>query len=574
MRSPSSGWAWHLAAALLGLVLRVVRSAVRGLCVSACRVGHFWRGLWRPEGCTARSWRPRRDTQLRKVAEPGQQVAELTRALAGAQHRAPCEGRGADTHRQPAAESLCAPDSDRICTGCWRYLARCDCPGRCKACLHPAHLPGQCDYSAEEHQHGGAGRAARCWCGTDGAGAVSLEPSMARASSETVPALGDRGVVSTTCAHMNTPAGTATQGRRSEVLWRHVATLLGLTLHEAAVAAYSAQEAWGRLRLGLGRLVRALRLLGALAGLLWRVLWQAERCATCGGLLRLFSAAAHCDRCAAASVPTLRLKVAQLGQEVEGLTLELSEAAERVHNALERQVQAERAAEESTLRAASLAVEFEATAEDLERLEAGVAWEQARGGNWRTLFLRALALALHQHALSVRRKDRLRAAQQRLSWYRTELAAEQVRRLEVQREAQAAAERQRQEEEEQRGATPARTAQAEEGCRAAVLKEVLEVFDASRGCVSRNDLENAVRRARAARADVPLRTQAHNECLRERRSRIEAERLLRRRLRAAHREGRSLRQENRRLWKAFGCHPMAPAAIGRAAYFRAGGTRP
>ncbi|MFL5344379.1 MAG: hypothetical protein ACJ8AT_06285 [Hyalangium sp.] len=101
----------------------------------------------------------------------------------------------------------------------------------------------------------------------------------------------------------------------------------------------------------------------------------------------------------------VRRECGRLREEVEGLTLDLSEArrggaeAERERDGAFQKADAQEArAEAAEHRARELGAELEAQAELLERLD-GEAWIRlATIIQWRGLFLRMLALAVHQHA--------------------------------------------------------------------------------------------------------------------------------------------------------------------------------
>ncbi|KFE60119.1 hypothetical protein [Hyalangium minutum] len=235
-----------------------------------------------------------------------------------------------------------------------------------------------------------------------------------------------------------TPAPHGTAESRSEGLWRAVALLLGLTLHEAAVLAHSVQEASQR-ALAWARRARAAAAWGwichgyrrARAGLArrWEGWRRAPRCPKCQGRLPQARAGAEaCDTCLALAVPALRMKAAQLEAQNAGLLVALGEAQQRAYDAELRRDKAGEAM-------GNLGAQLEALGWDLELMTSTRdAWKdiaQARTAardQWRALFLRALALALHQHACAVRRKDSLKAVCTRLRWYRGELAAEQLRR--------------------------------------------------------------------------------------------------------------------------------------------------
>ncbi|MFL5350122.1 MAG: hypothetical protein ACJ8AT_35545 [Hyalangium sp.] len=209
-----------------------------------------------------------------------------------------------------------------------------------------------------------------------------------------------------------------------------MALLLGLTLLEAATLAHGAREAWREASIHLRRVRGWLALAPYILGL-W---WHRQRCPSCGKRLA-FLKGGLCDRCAAAALPALRLKAAQLDAEAEGWAMEAAEASRRAYEAerraaahdLERDEAASRM-EAAEHRARGLAAELEEQAGRVEQLEAALFSQRAVALQWKGLFLRMLALAVRQTLLAARRRDSLNAICARLRWYRTELGREQQAR--------------------------------------------------------------------------------------------------------------------------------------------------
>lgn len=259
----------------------------------------------------------------------------------------------------------------------------------------------------------------RTWPVEGTVGVASCVPGAA--PSLTGGGVGLTGTVLAGTVGLQQPRRDARQGRL-ESAFRALAPLGGLTLHEAAVVAHSAREAWRRLQQGwhgAGRMARACAGMVRTRFCLWAFRVPCEKCQQRLPAGRLLG---YCDRCLAASVPFLRMKVAQLQAEADETLVELGEASRRAYAAEERSDHAER-------RARDLGAELEALGGELERLTEETEDLARMRRAWKGLFLRMLALALQQHAKAVQRKDSLRAACKRLRWYRAELAGEQARRI-------------------------------------------------------------------------------------------------------------------------------------------------
>jgi hypothetical protein len=195
--------------------------------------------------------------------------------------------------------------------------------------------------------------------------------------------------------------GVTTDSRLGRIVaW--LCVFLGYTLLEAAFAAGAVVSAHHRAATALRKARRTLSGYGLWLRMGWRLRWNRKACEACGKLLPVGSGAAHCDRCAAASLPAFRLKLAQKeaehevlradfarvaivgrqnleqvhklsrtlesakacavreGQERDAAIFQASAAAERAHNA-------ERERDEADLRARNLGAELEAIGERLEK---------------------------------------------------------------------------------------------------------------------------------------------------------------------------------------------------------------
>jgi hypothetical protein len=203
-----------------------------------------------------------------------------------------------------------------------------------------------------------------CLCGTGAV--VPVVVVVPEHSPGSFTAGAERGHLGPGRAHAS--SGGAMHTLRGEQAWRAAAAFLGLTLHEAAVLAHGAKEAWGQMHHALRRACLSLAFLGLLVWPIRPLLPPRRRCATCGRRLPTGGAAAHCDRCAAACLPALRLKVAQLEAQAEEDTLALADACYRAHLAEREKEQAQRQAHNQELRAEAAEARARELAAELEAL--------------------------------------------------------------------------------------------------------------------------------------------------------------------------------------------------------------